>query len=55
MSDSHLQFVPMVVEQTNRGERVYDIFSRLLKDSIIMTAEQGKEYSILDEVIRKRA
>src|SRR6266851_2003966 len=116
MSDSRLQFVPMVVEQTNRGERVYDIFSRLLKDSIIfigtsiddtvanlviaqmlfleaddpdreilrmrerindilvlhtgqpvkrieedterdyiMTAEQGKEYGILDEVIRKRA
>jgi ATP-dependent Clp protease protease subunit len=25
----------MVVEQTNRGERAYDIFSRLLKDSII--------------------
>ena len=24
----------MVVEQTNRGERAYDIFSRLLKDSI---------------------
>ena len=35
MFDSSLQFVPMVVEQTNRGERVYDIFSRLLKDSII--------------------
>ena len=35
MSDSCLQFVPMVVEQTNRGERAYDIFSRLLKDSII--------------------
>ena len=35
MSDSSLQFVPMVVEQTNRGERAYDIFSRLLKDSII--------------------
>jgi ATP-dependent Clp protease protease subunit len=35
MSDSRLQFVPMVVEQTARGERVYDIFSRLLKDSII--------------------
>src|SRR3989442_1889225 len=30
-----MQLVPMVVEQTNRGERVYDIFSRLLKDSII--------------------
>lgn len=28
--------VPMVVEQTNRGERSYDIFSRLLKDRIIM-------------------
>jgi len=27
--------VPMVVEQTNRGERAYDIFSRLLKDNII--------------------
>ena len=35
MSHSLLQFVPMVVEQTNRGDRVYDIFSRLLKDSII--------------------
>ena len=29
------QLVPMVVEQTSRGERAYDIFSRLLKDSII--------------------
>jgi ATP-dependent Clp protease protease subunit len=27
--------VPMVVEQTSRGERAYDIFSRLLKDSVI--------------------
>jgi ATP-dependent Clp protease protease subunit len=31
----HNQLVPMVVEQTNRGERAYDIFSRLLKDNII--------------------
>src|SRR5256712_10458369 len=30
-----MQLVPMVVEQTNRGERAYDIYSRLLKDSII--------------------
>ena len=30
------QLVPMVVEQTNRGERAYDIFSRLLKDNIIL-------------------
>ena len=28
--------VPMVVEQTSRGERAYDIFSRLLKDRIIV-------------------
>jgi ATP-dependent Clp protease protease subunit len=33
--DARMQLVPMVVEQTNRGERAYDIFSRLLKDNII--------------------
>jgi ATP-dependent Clp protease protease subunit len=32
----HLSLVPIVVEQTGRGERAYDIFSRLLKDRIIM-------------------
>jgi ATP-dependent Clp protease protease subunit len=31
-----MNLVPMVVEQTNRGERSYDIYSRLLKDRIIM-------------------
>lgn len=31
----HAQLIPMVVEQTGRGERAYDIFSRLLKDRII--------------------
>lgn len=31
----HSNLVPMVVEQTNRGERAYDIFSRLLKERII--------------------
>jgi ATP-dependent Clp protease protease subunit len=35
MAPVHSQLIPMVVEQTNRGERAYDIFSRLLKDSII--------------------
>ena len=30
-----MSLVPMVIEQTNRGERSYDIFSRLLKDRII--------------------
>ena len=33
--DTALALVPMVVEQTNRGERSYDIFSRLLKERII--------------------
>ena len=27
--------IPMVIEQTNRGERAYDIYSRLLKDNVI--------------------
>lgn len=33
-----MNLVPMVVEQTNRGERAYDIFSRLLKERIIFVA-----------------
>ena len=34
--DTYMQYlVPMVVEQTNRGERAYDIYSRLLKERII--------------------
>lgn len=33
--DTMMNLVPMVVEQTNRGERAYDIFSRLLKERII--------------------
>ena len=35
MTDERAHLIPMVVEQSNRGERAYDIFSRLLKDSII--------------------
>ena len=31
-----MSFIPYVVEQTSRGERSYDIFSRLLNDRIIM-------------------
>ncbi|MTI81551.1 MAG: ATP-dependent Clp endopeptidase proteolytic subunit ClpP [Firmicutes bacterium] len=34
------QLVPIVVEQTNRGERSYDIYSRLLKDRIIFIGGQ---------------
>ena len=35
MTQTHNQLVPIVVEQTSRGERSYDIYSRLLKDRII--------------------
>ena len=35
-----MSFVPYVIEQTNRGERSYDIFSRLLNDRIIMLSEE---------------
>ena len=35
-----MSFIPYVVEQTNRGERSYDIFSRLLNDRIIMLSEE---------------
>ena len=35
-----MSFVPMVVEQTNRGERSYDIFSRLLNDLVIILSEE---------------
>jgi ATP-dependent Clp protease protease subunit len=33
--ERYMQLVPMVVEQTNRGERAYDIYSRLLKERLI--------------------
>jgi ATP-dependent Clp protease, protease subunit len=35
MKEALNTLIPMVVEQTNRGERAYDIYSRLLRDSII--------------------
>jgi len=35
-----MSLVPYVVEQTNRGERSYDIFSRLLNDRIVMLGEE---------------
>ena len=42
--------VPMVVEQTPRGERAFDIYSRLLKERIIFLTGSGKEnYSFLEQ------
>ncbi len=35
-----MSFIPYVVEQTSRGERSYDIFSRLLNDRIVMLCDQ---------------
>ena len=35
-----MAYIPMVVEQTSRGERSYDIFSRLLNDRIIMLGDE---------------
>ena len=40
-----MALVPMVVEQTSRGERSYDIFSRLLNDRIIMLCDQVTDAS----------
>lgn len=38
-----MSLVPMVIEQTNRGERSYDIFSRLLKERIIILSDEVNE------------
>ena len=35
-----MALVPTVIEQTNRGERAYDIFSRLLNDRIIVLSDE---------------
>ncbi len=40
-----MSLVPMVIEQTNRGERSYDIFSRLLNDRIIMLCDEVNDTS----------
>lgn len=40
-----MSLVPMVIEQTNRGERSYDIFSRLLNDRIVMLCDEVNDVS----------
>lgn len=40
-----MALVPMVVEQTNRGERSYDIYSRLLKDRIIFLGDEVNDHT----------
>jgi len=45
LKERNMHLIPMVVEQTSRGERAYDIFSRLLKDNIIFIG------SVIDDVL----
>lgn len=40
-----MPLIPMVVEQTNRGERSYDIYSRLLKDRIIFLGDEVNDHT----------
>jgi len=42
--NSHAALVPMVVEQTSRGERSYDIYSRLLKERVIFVVGQIEDH-----------
>jgi ATP-dependent Clp protease protease subunit len=44
MDERALNLVPMVVEQTSRGERAYDIYSRLLKDRVIFCVGPVEDY-----------
>ena len=47
-------YVPVVVERTSRGERSYDIYSRLLKDRIVMLSgeiEDGMAASIVAQLL----
>jgi ATP-dependent Clp protease protease subunit len=44
MNERALNLVPMVVEQTARGERAYDIYSRLLKDRVIFVVGPVDDY-----------
>ena len=54
MPEVRNQLIPMVVEQTNRGERAYDIYSRLLKDSIIFVGtpiEDGIANTVIAQML----
>ncbi|HSR11029.1 MAG TPA: ATP-dependent Clp protease proteolytic subunit, partial [Thermodesulfobacteriota bacterium] len=39
-----MNLIPMVVEQTSRGERAYDIYSRLLRDRIVFIGTPIDDY-----------
>lgn len=43
-NDRVMSYIPMVVEQTARGERAYDIYSRLLKERVVFVCGQVEDY-----------
>ena len=45
-----MALVPMVIEQTNHGERSFDIYSRLLNDRIIFLGEELKDATASHDV-----
>ena len=45
-----MNLIPTVIEQTNRGERAYDIYSRLLKDRIIMLGS-AIDYNVANSIV----
>ncbi|MEM7296319.1 MAG: ATP-dependent Clp protease proteolytic subunit [Pseudomonadota bacterium] len=47
--DTYMNLVPMVVEQTSRGERAFDIFSRLLKERIVFV--NGPVHDVMSQLI----
>ena len=50
MTDTYNQLIPIVIEQTSRGERSYDIYSRLLKDRIIFLG-MGVDDNVANAII----
>jgi ATP-dependent Clp protease protease subunit len=44
MSSTKYNYIPIVIEQTSKGERSYDIYSRLLKDRIVFVCGQIEDY-----------
>lgn len=56
--ETYMNLVPMVVEQTSRGERAYDIFSRLLKERIVFVngpIHSGMSHLIVAQLLHLEA
>ena len=56
--ETYMNLVPMVVEQTSRGERAYDIFSRLLKERIVFitgVVHDGMSHLVVAQLLHLEA